>query len=165
MTKYSVHAAADLNVKIDMLRKQPGSEYVDILLFHCMRNPAWADNAKRLQDGFSEAKRKKIILAHGASVQGLPALRTFPDTPDQKDVDVPGNVNEVVTQTEKVHSQGAGVISRKLVGEGRFTRAGHREAAMKFALNLGVVNCVTLGFKHTAEIDEAIDRINRVMKV
>ncbi len=36
---------------------------------------------------------------------------------------------------------------------------------MKFALNLGVVNCVTLGFKHTAEIDEAIDRINRVMKV
>ena len=184
MTKYSVRADDDPNVKIDMFRKQLGSEYVDILLLHCMRNPAWADNTKRLQDGFSEAKRKKVILAHGASVHGLPALRTFPDnkwldiamirmnhngtrmdTPDQKDVDVPGDVNEVVTHTKKVHAQGAGVISMKLVGEGRFTRAGDREAAMKFALNLGAVDCVTLGFKNTAEIDEAIDRMNRVMKV
>src|SRR5258708_7459406 len=63
MTKYSVRGDDDPNVKIDQFRKQLGSEYVDILLLHCMRNPAWADNTKRLQDGFSEAKGKKVILA------------------------------------------------------------------------------------------------------
>src|SRR6476659_3271838 len=55
MTKYSVRGDDDPNAKIDQFRKQLGSEYFDILLLHCMRNPAWADNTKRLQDGFSEA--------------------------------------------------------------------------------------------------------------
>src|SRR5205823_9397939 len=72
MTKYSVRADDDPNAKIDMFRKQLASEYFDILLLHCMRSPSWADNTKRLQDGFSEAKNKKVILAHGASVHGLP---------------------------------------------------------------------------------------------
>ncbi len=182
MTKYSVHGDEDATAKIDMFRKQLGSEYVDILLLHCMRNPSWSDDSKRLQDGFSEAKGKKVILAHGASVHGLPALRTFPgntwldiamirmnhngtrmDTPDTRDVDLPGNVSEVAAHTKKVHAQGAGVISMKLVGEGRFTRPEDRDAAMKFAMNLGAVDAVTLGYKSTAEIDEAIDRMNRVM--
>ena len=34
---------------------------------------------------------------------------------------------------------------------------------MKFAMNLGCVDAVTIGFKSTAEIDEAIERMNRVM--
>ncbi len=51
----------------------------------------------------------------------------------------------------------------KLVGEGQFTTAEDRDAAMKFAMNLGCVDSVTLGFKNTAEIDEAIDRMNRVL--
>ena len=38
-----------------------------------------------------------------------------------------------------------------------------RDAAMKFAMNLGCVDAVTIGFKNTAEIDEAIERMNRVM--
>jgi hypothetical protein len=56
-----------------------------------------------------------------------------------------------------------GVISMKLVGEGRFTSPADRDAAMKFAMNLGCVDAVTIGFKNTAEIDEAIDRMSRVM--
>lgn len=78
--------------------------------------------------------------------------------------EVAGNVDEVVAHTKKVHQQGMGVISMKLCGEGRFTRAEDRDAAMKFAMNLGCVDSVTIGFKNTAEIDEAIERMNRVMK-
>ncbi len=36
---------------------------------------------------------------------------------------------------------------------------------MKFAMNLGCVDAVTIGFKNTSEIDEAIERMNRVMNV
>ena len=35
-----------------------------------------------------------------------------------------------------------------------------RDAAMKFALNLGAVDAVSIGFKSIREIDEALDRIN-----
>jgi predicted aldo/keto reductase-like oxidoreductase len=182
MTKYTTPASGDPAMKIDQFRKQLKTEYIDILLLHCLRPPSWKTDYSSLQDGFSEAKHKKVILAHGASVHGLPALRTFPgnqwldiamirmnhdgtrmDTPEQREVDIPGNVNEVVAHTKRVHAQGMGVISMKLVGEGRFTRAEDRDAAMKFAMNLGCVDAVTIGFKNTAEIDEAIDRMNRVM--
>src|SRR5271169_132225 len=78
MTKYSTPPAGDPAPKIDQYRKQLGTEYIDILLLHCLRPPTWSADYASLQDGFSEAKQKKIILAHGASVHGLPALRTFP---------------------------------------------------------------------------------------
>jgi hypothetical protein len=69
----------------------------------------------------------------------------------------------VVTHTKKVHAEGMGVISMKLVGEGRFTNPEDREAALRHTMNLGCVDSVTIGFKNTAEIDEAIERMNRVM--
>ena len=68
----------------------------------------------------------------------------------------------MVANTKKVHGQGMGVISMKLCGEGQFTSVEDRDAAMKFAMNLGAVDAVTIGFKNTAEIDEAIDRMARV---
>jgi len=182
MMKYSTPASGDPAPKIDQYRKQLGTEYIDILLLHCLRPPTWSSDYASLQDGFSEAQQKKIILARGASVHGLPALRTFPgkqwleiamirlnhngtkmDTPEMRDADAPGNVDEVVAHTKQVHAQGMGVISMKLCGEGRFTRAEDRDAAMKFAMNLGCVDSVTIGFKNTAEIDEAIERMGRVM--
>jgi predicted aldo/keto reductase-like oxidoreductase len=182
MTKYSTPATGEPAAKIDQFRKQLDTEYIDILLLHCLRPPTWKADYQNLQDGLSEAKSKKIILAQGASVHGLPALRTFPgdkwleiamirmnhngtkmDTPGMRDGANQGNVEEVVAHTKKVHAQGMGVISMKLCGEGQFTRPEDRDAAMKFAMNLGAVDAVTIGFKNTAEIDEAIDRMNRVL--
>jgi|SRR5450755_242136 1-deoxyxylulose-5-phosphate synthase len=182
MTKYSTPASGDPAPKIDQFRKQLNTEYIDILLLHCLRPPTWAADYASLQDGFSLAQQKQIIVANGASIHGLPALRTIPgnrwleiamirmnhngtkmDTPEMRDVEQLGDVTEVVAHTKKVHDQGMGVISMKLVGEGRFTKAEDRDAAMKFAMNLGCVDSVTIGFKNTAEIDEAIERMNRVM--
>jgi len=58
-----------------------------------------------------------------------------------------------------VRSQGMGVISMKLVGEGAFTTREDRQAAMKFAFNTAGVDAVTVGFKNTAEVDEAIENL------
>ena len=181
MTKYHTPASGDPTSDLDIARRQLNSEYIDIMLLHCLRPASWEADYRNLQDGFSEAKSKKVILSHGASVHGLPALRTFPgnkwldiamirmnhngtkmDSPDSYDR-VPGSVDEVVAHTKKVHAEGMGVVSMKLCGEGRFTGAQDRDAAMKFAMNLGCVDSVTIGFKNTAEIDEAIERMARVM--
>jgi aryl-alcohol dehydrogenase-like predicted oxidoreductase len=184
MTKYRTPNSGDPLPRIDTYRKQLQTDYFDILLLHCLRPPTWEADYRELQDGFSEAKHKKIIVSHGASVHGLPALRTFPgnqwldiamirmnhngtrmdvDSAQEPRGDAIGNVEEVVAHTKKVHQQGMGVISMKLCGEGRFTRAEDRDAAMKYAMNLGSVDSVTIGFKNTAEIDEAVERMNRVM--
>jgi len=182
MTKYTTRATDDPQAKFDRFRQVLNTEYFDILLMHCVRSPTWPDDTKRIQDAFSEAKSRKILLAKGASVHGLQALAAFPgnswldiamirmnhagvkmDTPDTRDTNDLGDVKQVVEQTTKVHAQGVGVISMKLAGEGQFTSPEDREASLKFAMGLGVVDSVTIGFKNTAEIDEAIERMDRVL--
>src|SRR5580698_9923942 len=115
MTKYSTPATGDPTPKIDQFRKQLDTDYIDILLLHCLRPPTWATDYESLQDGFSLAQQKGAIAAHGASIHGLPALRTIPgnqwlqiamirmnhngtrmDTPEMRDVNELGDVDEVV---------------------------------------------------------------------
>jgi hypothetical protein len=184
MSKYRTPNQGDPLPKFDLYRKQLNTDYIDIMLLHCVRPATWDTDYRDMQDAFQEAKRRNVILAHGASVHGLPALRRFPGnqfldiamirmnhngTRMDVDSDVEprgpaiGDVKEVVAHTRKVHAEGKGVISMKLVGEGRFVNPEDREAALRHTMNLGCVDCVTIGFKNTAEIDEAIERMNRVM--
>ena len=53
-----------------------------------------------------------------------------------------------------------GVISMKLVGEGSFTNARGPAGGHAFAFRNAGVDRVTVGYKNTAEIDEAIENLN-----
>ena len=183
MTKYNTRDTEDPAATISRLRSDLGAEYVDIMLLHCVRSPTWPQDDARLRDAFSEAKEKKIILSHGASVHGLPALDAFPgttwldvamirmnhkgvrmDTPSTQDTDAIGDVPQVVSQMKKMRAQGAGIISMKLVGEGRFVQRSDRQAALNYAFNVAGVDAVTIGYKNTAEIDEAIQNLNQALR-
>ena len=61
---------------------------------------------------------------------------------------------------KQVRKEGMGVISMKLVGEGRFTNRDDRKAAMRYAFQEAGVQAVTVGYKNNAEIDEAIENLN-----
>jgi predicted aldo/keto reductase-like oxidoreductase len=168
-------------VTIDRLRTELQTEQLDVLLLHCVRTADWAENFTKLRDEFDEAKSKKVILAHGASCHGLLPLRAFPDNKwldvalmrinhngtrmdslqGGESADIKGDVPEVISHVAKVHKQGTGVIGMKLIGEGAFKDAEARDASIKFVMQLGTVDAVTIGFKSTAEIDEAIERIGR----
>jgi aryl-alcohol dehydrogenase-like predicted oxidoreductase len=69
-------------------------------------------------------------------------------------------VTEVVSHVTQVKTEGMGLISMKLIGEGSFTQREDRQAAMKFAFQNAGVDSVTVGFKSIAEIDEAIENLN-----
>ena len=182
MTKWDVGRDQDAAARIDRYRRNLRSEYIDILLIHYLRDPRWTDTTKQAQDGLSEARLKKTILAHGVSTHGLPALdkvvgnqwvevslvRTnhsgvHMDTPDASDPDRIGDVQQVVAHTRKIHAQGTGVLGMKLIGEGRFTKPEEREASIRFVVGLGSVDAITIGFKSAAEVDEAIDRVDRAL--
>jgi 1-deoxyxylulose-5-phosphate synthase len=178
MSKVTTREGVNPRDKIDELRKLANTDYFDVMLMHYQHVATWPADTVRWQDGILEAKSKKAVLAHGASVHGLPALRRFPGNKwldiamirmnhrgakmDAEDYDTsgPGNVREVVTHVKQVRLEGMGVISMKLVGEGAFTTRDDRQAAMRFAFNSAGVDCVTVGYKNTAEIDEAIENLN-----
>ena len=178
MSKVTTHDGVDPQEKIDELRKLANTEYFDVLLLHWQHVASWPTDSQRWQDGIAEAQSKKIVIARGASVHGLPALRQVPATTwlqvamirmnhngtamDAEDFNTHGlgDVNEVVTHVKQARNAGMGVISMKLVGEGRFTNRDDRKAAMRHAFQEAGVQTVTVGYKNTAEIDEAIENLN-----
>jgi aryl-alcohol dehydrogenase-like predicted oxidoreductase len=177
MSKVTTRQGVDPQKKIDELRRLANTSYFDVMLLHWQHTSTWPADSSRWQDGILEAQSKQAVVSHGASVHGLPALRQVPGNKwldiamirmnhkgtrmDAEDynTDGLGNVGEVVTHVKQVRKQGMGIISMKLVGEGTFNRA-DRQAAMRFAFRNAGVDCVTVGYKNTAEIDEAIQNLS-----
>jgi aryl-alcohol dehydrogenase-like predicted oxidoreductase len=179
MSKVTTRDGVDPMQKIDELRKLANTDYFDVMLLHWQHTATWPTDSLRWQDGISEAQARHAVVGRGASVHGLPALRKFPDNQwlqvamirmnhkgekmDAEDFNTRGlgSVPEVVSHVKQVRHAGMGVISMKLVGEGAFTTREDRQAAMKFAFKHAGVDSVTVGYKSTAEVDEAIENVNR----
>lgn len=182
MTKFRWQSPENAKETIDRFRRELNSEYFDILLIHNVKSPRWPTELESLRDTFSEAKQKKVILSHGASCHGLPPLRAFPQTPwldvtlnrinhngarmDNltDDTKQPGDVTEVTSTLRNMRKQGKGLLGMKLIGEGRFQTPEEREASIRYVFGQGLVDAATIGFKSTAEIDEAIERVNNALK-
>jgi predicted aldo/keto reductase-like oxidoreductase len=177
MSKVTTSDGVDPQQKFDELRRLANTEYFDIMLLHWQHTATWPTDTARWQDAILEVQSQKVVLTHGASVHGLPALRRVPGNAwldvamirmnhtgksmDAEDYATqgPGNVPEVVTHVQEVRKQGLGVISMKLAGEGTFDREDRRNA-MRFAFRDAGVDCVTVGYKSPAEIDEAVENLN-----
>jgi aryl-alcohol dehydrogenase-like predicted oxidoreductase len=177
MSKVTTKDGVDPRKKFDELRTLANTEYFDIMLLHWQHTATWPADTARWQDAIREVQARKIVLGRGASVHGLPALRQVPGNDflqvgmirvnhtgkamdaEAYDTQGPGNVPEVVSRVREVRQQGMGVISMKLCGEGTFDREDRRKA-MRFAFQNAGVDCVTVGYKAPAEIDEAIENLN-----
>ena len=181
MHKVTTDPGVDPKARFDQMLRISNTEYFDIMLLHYQHTSNWVSETARWQEGILQAQQNKTILRRGASVHGLPALRQVPGNKwleiamirmnhngtrmDALNYDDsgPGDVNEVVRHVKQVKSEGMGVISMKLVGDGTFTKHTDRAAAMKFAFRNAGVDCVTVGFKAPNEIDEAIDNLNAAL--
>lgn len=174
----------DVLAAIDRHRTVFNTDYIDSMLVHCMIKDGWTDEWKRVLDGFNQAKEKKWIRAKGVSCHSLPALRaaTASDwtevhlvrvNPQGAHLDTPAeswnarsdasHLDAVMKEIKTMHAKGHGVIGMKLIGDGDFRTAEDREKSIRFALAQPEIHAVVIGFKSTAEIDEAITRINRAL--
>jgi 1-deoxyxylulose-5-phosphate synthase len=175
----------DVLAAIDHHRKTYDTDYVDSMLIHCMTKNGWTDQWKRIMDGFNEAKSKGWIRSKGVSCHSLPALRGATATPwaevhlvrinpqgrrmDGEEEVVwqaqdPGHeTSPVVQEIKTMHAKGRGVIGMKIIGNGEFVNAEDREKSIRFAMSMPELDAVVIGFKNRAEIDEAIERMNRAL--
>ena len=180
MSKVTTHDGVDPQEKIDELRRAAKTDYFDVMLLHWQHTGTWPTDSRRWEDGIEQAEHRNAVVGHGASGHGLPALRQVPDNKwlglamirvnhkgtrmDAEDynTDGPGNVSEVVSHVHQAKSAGLGVISMKLCGEGVFNRE-DRQKAMCFAFRNAGVDSVTVGYKSSTEIDEAISNLNMAL--
>ncbi len=77
------HASTEDEMKADLdrFRKELGTDYIDIMLLHCMMSDDWPKEREGAMKVLSEAREKGVIRAHGVSCHTLGALKSAAASP------------------------------------------------------------------------------------
>lgn len=166
LTKTHAKTEKEMRADLDRFRKELGTDYIDILLLHCMTDPKWNVERRGAMDVISEAQEKGIIRTKGVSCHTLEALKTAAGepwvevdlariNPVQAHMDAdPGTVIGVLKQMK---AAGKGVIGMKVMGQGKLRD--QQDRALQYSLSLDCVDCFTIGHENRKEMEDIIRRI------
>jgi predicted aldo/keto reductase-like oxidoreductase len=166
LTKTHASTAAEMRADLDRFRRELGTDYIDIVLLHCMMDADWNQRRKGAMDVLSEAREKRIVRTHGVSCHTLEALKTAARSPwvqvdlarinpAQVAMDAdPGTVTGVLRQMK---AAGKGVIGMKILGAGRLRN--RVDEMLQAALSLDCVDCFTIGSEGREEMLDLVRRI------
>ena len=166
LTKTDTRDAAGVRADLDRFRRELGTDYIDIVLIHCVTESDWTTRYRGVMDVLSEAKQKGVIRAHGVSCHTIGALRAAAASP-WVDVDLvrlnpvgahmdaaPETVIDVVRQ---MRTSGKGIVGMKILGQGAMRD--RPSEAIQFALSSGVLDAFTIGAESRTEQDDLVRRI------
>lgn len=166
-------SASETRSKIDAFRQELGTDYIDIILLHCMTSGGWASSRQGAMEGLSRAKEEGIIKAVGISAHNLEALQEAVESPwvdvilarinpFQSHMDgTPETIRDLLGEARR---KGKGVIGMKIFGEGSRVKDEEREQSLRYALTESNIHCMTLGFQSIAQMNDAIARVTRIQK-
>jgi predicted aldo/keto reductase-like oxidoreductase len=157
---------------IDRFRKELDTDYIDILLLHCMVNSEWPDEYKRYMDDYSEAKQKGIIRQVGLSCHDFGAMQIAAESKwadvllariNNNGAKMDGTPEDVMKVLKKAKEKGKGIIGMKIFGCGDLTKEDQRQKSLEFVIKSGNVDCMTIGMESIAQVDDNIERIMKVV--
>ena len=159
---------------IERSLREAGSGYIDLVQLHCQTAADWTTTYRKHMDTLAKAKEKGIIKAHGCSCHSLQALEAAAADPwvdvvhsriNPWGVKMDGPADVVVPVLKKIHAAGKGVIGMKLIGEGTYRDDTAKiDEALRFALDLGCVDAIIVGFEKPEEITDYKGRLVRAIE-
>lgn len=160
------------DIAIERFLKELGTDYIDLVLLHCVMNGNWPQQLRKEMDIMAKLKEKGTIRAHGVSCHSVAALEAAANEPWVDSVharlnaygtemdDVPEKVAPVL---KKIHNVGKGVVAMKLVGNGEFTYDQDKiSRSIEYVLGLDCVDMMIVGFETPDEIDDFARRVRKV---
>lgn len=165
----------EADVVVARFLKELKTDYIDVVLLHCLESAKWPQELRRYMDTLARLKDKGIIKAHGVSCHSLGALKAAAQEPwvdsvnariNAYGVAMDGPVEKVAPVLEQLHKAGKGVVGMKLIGEGRFRNSDEkRNRSVSYVLGLGSVDVLNVGFEKVEEIDDFAARVRKVPRV
>src|SRR5262249_47419947 len=64
----------DADVVIQRFLKEIGTDYLDLVLLHCVVSPKWPEELQRQMEIMAKLKQKGVIRGHGVSCHSIEAL-------------------------------------------------------------------------------------------
>jgi predicted aldo/keto reductase-like oxidoreductase len=151
---------------LERFRHELDTDYIDIVLLHCLMIPGWDEHMKPYMEVLGEQKEKGLIRAVGCSCHDFGAMQTAAASPwvdvllarinmkGGDDAMMDGTREEVERVLRTAKQNGKAIIGMKILGEGRL--AEQREACIKYAQGLGLLDAMTIGFHKPEQIDDVL---------
>lgn len=173
-TEYWNAYSGGARAEVDRFRKELNTDFLEIVLLHCMMNDRWTQDFARGMDELNELKAKGIVKAVGVSCHDFGALQIACALPwvdvilarinhVGKAAHMDASVEEVVPHLKQAKASGKGIIGMKIFGAGRINKPEERDASLRFVFRNGLVDAVTIGMLSEAEIDDTVRRIDKAL--
>lgn len=167
LTKTHASTEAEMRADLDRFRKEIGTDYLDIVLLHCMMDGDWDRKKKGAMAVLSEAREKGLVKTHGTSCHTMEALKTAART-DWVQVDLARfnaagiamddpNPAVVAAVLKEMKSKGKGVIGMKVLGAGRLRDKA--DEAIQYHVSQPFIDCFTIGAESRAELQGLVSKI------
>ena len=167
MTKTHASTEAEMRADLDRFRKEIGTDYLDIVLLHCMMDGDWNKKKRGAMNVLSEAREKGTIKTHGVSNHTMEALKTAAAEPWVQvnlarynaagiAMDDP-NPEVVATVLKDMKAKGKGVIGMKVLGAGRLRSKA--DEAIQYHMAQPFIDCFTIGAESRDELQGLVSKI------
>ncbi len=155
--------------------KEIGTDYVDIVLLHCLTNRDWVDRYPEAMEALTRCKEKGLIRAHGVSCHDFGAFQTASFCEwveivlariNYAGVSMDASPPDVIKVMEHMAHTGKGIYGMKVLGMGKLTREedGTRQA-IEFVMGLDCVHAMTIGMTSRQQVDENLTIMNEYLTI
>ncbi len=156
---------------LERFRHELETDYLDIVLLHCLTEPGWDKQMGPYMDVLHEAKVKGQVRAVGCSCHNIKAMQTAAASPwvdvmlarinmkggDKARMD--GSREEVEAVLRTARQNGKAIIGMKIFGEGSLVD--QRDSCIKYAQELGLLDAMTIGFHTPGQIDDVLQLMHK----
>jgi aryl-alcohol dehydrogenase-like predicted oxidoreductase len=166
LSKTHASTEKEMRADLDRFRRELGTDYIDILLLHCMLDKDWPERKKGAMAVISEAREKGIVRTHGTSCHTLDALKSAAASPwvevdlvrfNPVGVAMDADPQTVLGVMREMKAKGKGLIGMKVLGAGKLRHKA--DEALQFHLAHNEIDCFTIGSENRAELEDLLRKI------
>ncbi len=159
-TKTTTRDADGVRADVERFLRELDTDYIDIILLHCLTDSDWPQEMSGVMDVLSDFKSREIVRAVGCSCHDFGALQTASQT-SWVDVNLVrlnhaghsmcAQPAEVIPVIGRMVAAGMGVYGMKVVGGGS-ELTGNPETAVRYVLGQSGVHSIVMGMMNEDEI-------------
>lgn len=168
------HPSGGAEKEIHQFLKELATDYIDVCLIHYITYPDYIKRHQRVRDELARLKEKGIVRAVGISCHHYGALQIAAKDPwvdvifarinymGGWEYKMDGPAELIANVLKMARKNGKAVVGMKIFAEGKLVKPEQKDKSFSFVLRNGLTDAMTIGMMTPQEIDDCMQRIEKV---
>lgn len=163
-SKIRATTAREAECDMDRILRELNTDYIDLVLMHCLTDEEWPFSYRGVMDVLAEKKQRAVIRAHGVSCHDIDAFQQAAFIPwvdvvlariNYAGKNMDGPPERVIPILEEMDANDIGVYGMKVVGRGDLPA----RDAIHYVLDIPAIDAITIGMMNRREIDDNLGHV------